>query len=86
MLNFNVSLASSTYFMNAITYMIEKHASNTVVAVFKDDIVSSRRLLYGPNGPQTFNMIFPSCRMYSSRKMSMMLALLSSADHSILTY
>jgi hypothetical protein len=29
--------------------------------------------LYGPNGPKTFIMIFPSCRMYSSRIMSMTL-------------
>ena len=75
--NFSVSLATSTYFTNAMKYMTEKYGSNTVFAVFSDDIGSSRKLLHEPNDPNEFNIIFPSFRMNSYRTSSITLALLS---------
>ena len=83
---FNVSLASSNYFMNSMRYMTDKYGSNVIFAVFSDDIVSSRRLLHASDGPNKFNIAFPSFGMDSSRTSSITLALLSLADHSILTY
>ena len=84
--NFNVSLASSTYFRNAMKYMTNKYGSNIVFAVFSDDIPSSWILLHESNDRNQFNIIFPSFGTDSSRTSSITLAMLSLADHSILTY
>ena len=84
LVNFNVSLASIKYFTSAMEYMKTKYGNNVVFVVFSDDISNARRTLRSVN-KKRYNIVFPSFGG-SSKSASVSLAVLSLADHSILTY
>ena len=82
--SFNLTVASEPYFENAMHFMKEKFGENVVFAVCSDDITSARTL-FSKTAQSKFDIIFPSIDKIP-RASSITLALLSLADHSILTY
>ena len=81
---FNVTVASPIYFKNAMQYMTDKFGGNVVFAVFSDDIKTARTYFF-KDDQSKLNIMFPNLGE-SSRAPSITMALLSLADHSILTY
>ena len=81
---FNLTVASPIYFENAMHHMRKKFGKKVIFAVLSDEIKKARKLF--PKAVQSkFNIMFPSFGD-SPRTSSITLALLSLADHSILTY
>ena len=81
---FNITVASPTYFKNALQYMRDKFGKKVVFAVFSDDIKIARQY-FSKSDQSKFNVMFPNLGK-SPRAPSITMALLSLADHSILTY
>ena len=81
---FNISIASHDYFTRSMEYMTRKFGNNVVFIAFSDDTSNAKRILLTKTH-EKFNIIFP---IFDQKKMStkMVLALLSLAEGSILTY
>ena len=82
--NYNVSLASQTYFTNSMNYMTTTFGKNIIFVVVSDDIKGARKFL-DEKATRRFRVVFPSTGDMP-RSHIVTLALLALADHSILTY
>ena len=83
-LYYNISLPPKDYFTRAMLHVQERLGSGVLFVAFSDDMKRAKKLLLSEEN-QGFNIIFPDMK-HISLKTSVVLAMLSLAQGSILTY